>query len=129
MIKSRNFKATLCIKITIALLLHIPECTAPPKSSVPHLRCIRQGFTSHKTDLRHSSCENLHSKAHRKLRDKKFPARFQAPTALQFRPSLFREVTRRNISEERRTQQGEPFGNKMCSQLLSKLRVDLLPNN
>jgi len=33
--KSRNFKAALCIKITIALLLHNPEFTAPQKSFVP----------------------------------------------------------------------------------------------
>jgi hypothetical protein len=94
-----------------------------------HLRSTRHGFTSHKTDLRHSSCENLHSNAHRKLRDKKVPDRFQAPTAVQLRPSLFWDVTRRNIPEERRTQQGDPFGNKKCSQLLKKLRLDLLHKN
>jgi hypothetical protein len=127
--KSRNFKATLCIKITIALLLHKPESTAPSKSSVPNYDV--HATASHPTKLIFviAAARTYILKPAENCDTKNVPARFQALTAVQLRPSLFWDVTRPNIPEERRTQQGDPFDNKMCSQLIRKLRVYLLPKN
>jgi hypothetical protein len=127
--KSRNFKATFCTEITNVLLLHNPEPTNPPKRFVPTYDV--QGTASHPTRLIFVivATRTYILTPKENCEPKKVPARFQAPTAAQLRPWFFWDVTRHNIPEERRTQQGDPFGNKMCSQLLRKLRLDLLPNN